>query len=56
MVANPIDTIQLDKVESTEEVFLKNDYPIVLSMQRFELEKIILLLLGLLKRLLRREK
>ena len=39
VVANPIDTIQLDKVESTEEVFFKNDYPIVLSMQRFELEK-----------------
>tara|TARA_B100002052_G_C15881693_1_gene599599 strand:+ start:292 stop:1404 length:1113 start_codon:yes stop_codon:yes gene_type:complete len=39
VVANPIDTIQLDKVEPTKEVFFTNDYPIVLSMQRFEMEK-----------------
>ena len=39
MIANPIDTTQLDKVKPTKEVFFANDYPIVLSMQRFEMEK-----------------
>ena len=39
VIPNPIDTQVLDKVETNVDVFFKNDFPLVLSMQRFEQEK-----------------
>lgn len=39
VIPNPIDTQVLDKVKINEEVFFKNDFPLILSMQRFEQEK-----------------
>jgi glycosyltransferase involved in cell wall biosynthesis len=39
VIPNPIDTQALDGAENNKEIFFKNDFPLVLSMQRFEQEK-----------------